>query len=219
VWNPAFVACLTRLADYRGRAEPSLDSPTSDASLRRIAVELDLPVVDLFVLAGLPLPDDLSPVDRLAGKQVDDLVRITMRLDGPARSRLLTTARSVVECRQVLEFAPIQYGPSPGAAIFALLRARNLDHFTTAPVLKMMTGRYVASSVIGNIGLGRVRLTPEWLADLGAVLGMPAGLLSAMTGLEVAEVPRAPEVTDAAEVIWTVRRFTLYQVQALVDAA
>jgi hypothetical protein len=44
-----------------------------------------------------------------------------------------------------------------------------------------------------------------------------AGLLSAVNALEVAEVPRDPAVTDAAELIRAVRRFTLDQVKTLVE--
>lgn len=222
MWNTEFVARLSRLAEYRGRPLPDLGIPPSDNAgvvLRRAAADLDLDTADLFVLAGVPLPDDLSPIDRQAGQQVKQLVRRALKLDAPARRDLLTKARSITEHGNVLDFTPIRYGANPGSVVYALLRARNLDYLTTTPLLIMLTGRFVAGSVINRIEGGRVRLTPEWLADLGTVLGIPAGLLSAMIGMEVAEVQRPPEVTDAAELIGTVRRFTLSQVESLIETA
>jgi hypothetical protein len=213
--------CLTRLAELRGSGLPDLGQLESDPTplLRRLAVELELPAADLFVLGHLPLPADLSPVDRMAGARVEVLVRVAIRLDGSARSRLQAAAASVVTIPTVIDIAPIPYGPGPGALIYALLRVRNLDQFQASSILGRLTGRYVAGSVIRRMADGYVKLTPDWLADLAAVLGMSAGVLSAMTGLEVAEVPRDPGVTDCAQLIRTVRRFTRDQIESLIETA
>jgi hypothetical protein len=221
VWNPAFVSCLGRLADYRGIALPAPErfAGNPGSAVRGLAAELDMPVVDLFVLAQIPIPSDLLPVDKAAGPRIEDLVEVALDMDGAARSRLLASARSVVAQPEVIAFDPIPYGPSTGALIYALLLARNLDHHTTVRVLALLTGRWVAASVIRRIGDGYGKLTPDWLADLGTVLGIPARLLSAMTGLDVAEVPRDPAVTDAVELIWAVRRLTYDQVNTLVETA
>lgn len=219
MWNPDFAASLTRLAEFRGRrAFPGLDGPPRTATLQHIATDLDVHAADLFALAGLPLPESLSPVDRTAGDDVDDLVRLVMRGDAPARSRLLAEARSMVQSSQSLGFTPISSGTGPGATIRAMLHVRNLNVQVTAMVMRRMTGRYEAGSVIVNVCNRPEWLTPDWLADIGTVLGTPPGLLSAMIGMPVANVPRPAWTADGAELIWAVRRLTHNQTRALINA-
>ena len=112
-----------------------------------------------------------------------------------------------------------QYQPGVRALLMGMLRVRNLDSSATVQIMARMTGRYVASSVVRRIGLGKGVLTPDWLADFGAVLGLPAGCLAAVTGLEVADVPRSPAVADTAELIWEARRLTVDQVRHLIAVA
>ena len=237
--EPAFADLLSRLMDYRGlspgslsrlvrlsegRPGAGLDNVAPDSlRLRALAPVLGMHAADLFLAAGLAVPDDLCPLDAKAMGRVDKLAEAALGLRASQRSRLLARARSLGQEERTAappeDLAHRQYQPGVGALLVGMLRVRNLDPFATVHILVPMTGRYVASSVISRIGLGKGVLTPEWLADFGAVLGMSAGLLAAVTGLEVADVPRDPAVVDAADLIWEARRLVVDQVRYLIEVA
>lgn len=83
---PGFGAMLARLLSHKGLSagllarrigipesdlQAVLDGAAPDGSLIwRLAPELGLHVADLFVIAGMPVPEDLAPVDAGIGRLV-----------------------------------------------------------------------------------------------------------------------------------------------------
>ena len=59
--------------------EPSL--------LRALAPVLGLRAADVFVLAGVPVPDDLAPLDPAAARDISWLMNVLSRLPAQARSQ------------------------------------------------------------------------------------------------------------------------------------
>ena len=254
--HEGFGALLVRLSDHRrldlgalSQSDPELPAvlhgaPPSPSLLRRLGPALGLHAADLFVIAGVAVPDDLAPLDPAAGRQVPDLVRGAARLAAEQRRRLREFVRSLP---QQVRTDPIpavpaseRYEPSPGALLAGMLRNRNLNWVASATTLYLLTGGVpLSAATIGMVGHGRRRLTPGLLADLATVLGIPADDLAAVTGIDrpggaPPQRPALPDnlhdgredcrgrsVADVAGLIWEVRRLTagqLRQVRELLNA-
>lgn len=102
-----------------------------------------------------------------------------------------------------------QYQPGFGAMLLNMLRNRNLNWVASTKVLYLLTGPILLSAAtIGIVGHNRKELTPELLADFATLLGIPAGDLAALAGIEPPDVisPRDPTPVDMAELIWDARR-------------
>jgi hypothetical protein len=101
-----------------------------------------------------------------------------------------------------------------------MLRNRNLDWLSAAKTLYLLGGTHLMSaSTVGMLERGRKEMTPRLLADFAAVLGMGAGDLAAMGGIELPpeELPVHPCAPEMAELIWETRRLTHEQVRHLID--
>ncbi|MEU6417678.1 hypothetical protein [Streptomyces spiralis] len=92
-----------------------------------------------------------------------------------------------------------------------------------ARVLALLTeGRvYLAASTIGGIGRGRVPLTAERVEGFATALGIPAGDLAAITGVELGEASRPcdPPAAEMAGLVWKCRCLTAAQVGYVRDEA
>lgn len=71
------------------------------------------------------------------------------------------------------------------------------------------------------IGHGRKELTPDLLISFATLLVVPADDLAALTGIAI---PRGQTsinaaVSDAARLIWDIRRLTVDQTQQILDEA
>jgi hypothetical protein len=193
--------------------------------LRQLASTVDLHAADLLAIAGLPVPDDLAPLDAAAGKLVDLLVGHAIRLPAPHRHQLRQAARSLPQEKRTQPVPPLplreQYPPGPGGMILRMLRNRNLDWMGSAKCLARLTPHYLAASTIGLVGHSRRELTPDLLVSFATLLAVPADDLAAITGVELAkDTPSSgPAVSDAAELIWDVRRLTAGQVRQILDEA
>ncbi|SDH79420.1 hypothetical protein SAMN05421869_103266 [Nonomuraea jiangxiensis] len=102
-----------------------------------------------------------------------------------------------------------------------MLANRNLKWVNTAKCLLCLTGLGLAGSTIGQIGRGVKPLSPDLLARLATVLGIPADDLAAVTGISLPDnpPPTHPAATELAGLIWDVRRLTSDQVRCLRDDA
>ncbi|XUL93536.1 hypothetical protein ACQ86D_48730 [Streptomyces galilaeus] len=238
---PDFDVLLPRLAGHRqldiadlSRSaeipEPELRSvyegtAPSPSLLRRLAPVLRLHAADLFVIAGLPIPDELAPLDARARDLVARLVRDAVGLPLERRRRLLQLARTLpqesrtepVRTPQVYE----QFERGPGGVLLGMVGNRNLSWSGIARTFVCLTGRYWAASTYGAVGNGRKELTPDLLTDFATVLGIPADTLSVLTGVDAPDgTPQPnPATADVAQLLWDVRRLTEDQVQQISDAA
>lgn len=194
--------------------------------LRRIASALDLHDADCLVMAGLPVPVDLVPLDPRAGLIADELVGYAIQMDAEQRQRLRQYVQSLPQQdrSQIMPALRMyeQYEPGLGATIVRMLCNRNLDWLNSAKVLFRMTGiGPLSASTVGAIGHGSKELSPELLVGFATVLGISAYDLAAVAGVELVQDTSSvdPAVADAAKLIWDIGRLSADQVRQVCDRA
>lgn len=197
-----------------------LDGGEPDPSLlRRLGPALGLHRSDLFVIAGQPVPDDLTPLDATASSIVGSLAWPLTYLPG-----------AVPELHQLVRTMPQQPRPAlppavpprhrylrgAGGLVLRLLHNRNLNLPGSAKFLfGIGKGPMLAASTIGMIGGAEKTLTPQLLAGFAAFIDIPRDDLSTLTGIDLAGVdqPAHLDAAEAAELIWAARRLTADQLR------
>ncbi|MFB7373429.1 hypothetical protein ACFC0D_26660 [Streptomyces sp. NPDC056222] len=230
--NPEFGAMLTWLLNHRElgvealadraglpadeiRAVLAGDTP-SEGLLRRLAPAVGFHALDLFILAGLAVPDDMAPVDATAERSVRDFVMDAVHLPVAGRQELLQLIRSLPQEERSSRFAPkwSEYlADGPGGWMVSMLHYRNLSWSGMAHILGVVTPTYLSTVTYRVIGEGYKDLTPRLVTDFAALLGIDARELAALTGVTLPEVPRppTPEAVDAAALVWEARRLSAAQ--------
>ncbi|MGW7612952.1 hypothetical protein ACWGKW_38055 [Streptomyces sp. NPDC054766] len=218
------------LARRAGVPEPELRSVLAGVAptpslLRSLGPALGMHAVDVFVMAGATVPDDLAPLDAGARKWVPHVVQHAVDLPSEKKSELRHLVRSLPQRKpaQPPPFPQLFDPPAgpPGALLVRMLRYRNLDWMGMARTFHFLTGRYWSASTYGMVGAGRKQLAPDLVADFGTLLGIPVGDLTALTGITPSEEPHTqePAAADMAELIWDLRRLTTDQVLQTSEAA
>ncbi|MEU5258138.1 hypothetical protein [Amycolatopsis sp. NPDC021455] len=197
-------------------AEPSL--------LRRLAPVLVVHAADLFVIARVPVPGDLAPVDPAAGREAVDVAGLAKDLPPEHRSRLLRSARSLSRQDSVQPVpgppAHVHYAPGAGAVLIRLFEVRNLGWTSSAKVLHLLTGVSLSAATMGAVGHGRKELTPGLAAAFAVALGLEFDIVAAISGVTPsADVPRIPVSAELAQLVWELRRLTVAQIGQLVREA
>ncbi|MFE3942453.1 hypothetical protein ACFXPV_11380 [Streptomyces sp. NPDC059118] len=205
------------------RAVLAGDGP-GDELLRRLAPALGFHGVDLFILAGLAVPDDMAPLDAAAAMWMKNTVVDAVRLPAAGRRELLRLIRSLPQEERRTGFAPKRLAPlagGPGARLVRMLQYRNLNWSGMAMTLASVTPTYLSAATYGVIGSGRKELTPRLVTDFAAVLGIDARDLAALTGVILREVPPPPppEAVDVAALLWAGRRLSAAQAQHVSELA
>ncbi|MFD3557544.1 hypothetical protein ACFWWA_36430 [Streptomyces goshikiensis] len=205
------------------RAVLAGDGP-GEALLRRLAPALGFHAVDLFVLAGLAVPDDMAPLDAAAAIWVKNTVTDAVRLPAAERRELLQLIRSMPQEERRSRFAPKPLMPlagGPGSWVIRMLQYRNLSWSGMAHALASVTPTYLSAATYGVIGSGRKELTPRLVTDFAAVLGIDARDLAALSGVILREVPLppTPEATDTADLLWEARRLSSEQARHVSELA
>lgn len=229
---PGFRARLAWLSDHRGLGPQELADRAGSTTdevlallagealdqglLRRLAPVLGFHAVDLFVLAGLAIPENMAPLDRAAAKWVASTVTDAVRLPAAGRRELLQSVRSLPQQERRSSFAPKPLMPldrGPGAWVIRMLQYRNLNWTGMAKTLAFVTPTYLSAATYGVIGSGRMPLSPRLVIDFAAVLGIDARELAALTGVRLRDVPPppSPEAVDAAALLWEMRRLSADQ--------
>ncbi|MEU2671524.1 hypothetical protein ABZ622_22180 [Streptomyces sp. NPDC007164] len=184
--------------------------------LRRLAPTLGFHAVDLFILAGRAVPNDLAPLDATAAKWAASMVTDAVRLSEAGRCELLQLIRSLPQEERRSSFAPKPLVPlvgGPGSWAIRMLQYRNLNWMGIARALAFVTPTYLSAATYGVIGSGRKELTPGLVTDLAALLGIDACELAALTGVSLRKMPPppSPEAMDAAVLLWEARRLSAVQ--------
>ncbi|MFJ6200003.1 helix-turn-helix domain-containing protein [Micromonospora sp. NPDC092111] len=193
--------------------------------LRQLASTVDLHAADLLVIAALPVPDELAPLDAAAGRLAATLVGHTIRLPALHRHQLRQAVRALPQETRTQSVPPLspreQYPPGPGGLILHMLRNRNLDWIGAAKCLARLTPHYLAASTLGMIGHGRKELTSDLLVSFATLLAVPADDLAALTGIAIphGQTSINAAASDAARLIWDIRRLTVDQTQQILDEA
>lgn len=240
---PVFGTRLVSLAGLRGLDVGSLAQrasvPEADVEalvggarpesslLRQLAPALGVHASDLFVIGGLPVPEDLAPLDAEAGDRMTSLAWSLIHLPG-AVSDLHGLIRSMPQMPRPQPPAPPPayqlYPAGSGGLILRMLHNRNLGWSASARYLFGIGGfGMLSASTIGLIGRGEKELTPGLLAGFGAFLDIAARDLAAVTGIDFPDDPTSqhPDSAAVARLIWDARRLTggqLDQVQTRAHA-
>ncbi|MGW0663772.1 hypothetical protein [Streptodolium elevatio] len=191
--------------------------------LRQVAPAVGFEAVDLLVLAGFAVPDEMAPLDGVAGLRAPYIVMDAVRLPVAERSELLGLIRSLPQEPRPSIFTAKQLAShtGPGGWIIRMLQYRNLDWMGMARLLAVVTPTCLSASTYGVIGGGRKELTPRLVTDFAALLGVDARELAALTSVHLAEEPPppAPEAVDAAALLWEVRRLSEAQARHVSELA
>nr|WP_328790374.1 hypothetical protein [Streptomyces sp. NBC_00273] len=236
---PHFDVLLTRLAEHRGLGvdglarlsavpEPELRAVCDGAApepslLRRLAPVLQLHAEDLFVIASVALPPEMTPLDPDAGGEAAVLARDAIGLPRQDLERLRRIAAALPQqdrTRPAPEPRPyLQYPPGPGGLLMRLLANRNLGWSAGARVFLSLTGRYWSPATYGQVGRGLKELSPDLQADYATVLGIRADDLAVLTGIGLPDGHRPPPLAavEVAGLVRDVRRLSREQVRELRD--
>lgn len=196
----------------------------SEGLFRRIAPAVGFHAVDLYILAGLEVPGDLAPLDAAADRWSAHAVMDAVHLPEEGRRELLRVIRSLPQEERRSVFSPRPFAPlaaDPGGRVVRMLQYRNLSWPGMAACLAIVTPTYLSASTYGVIGSGRKELTPRWVTDFAALLGIDTRELASLTGVDLAEVPPPPppEAVDAATLLWEARRLSAAQAQHVAELA
>ncbi|WP_147376324.1 hypothetical protein [Micromonospora radicis] len=234
------VAMLARLSRNRGQGVDSLiraagmdqselaavfeGDDFGQSVLRRLAPALGVHTADLFVLAGLEVPNDLVPRTDPADSVLDHLVRAALRLPSERREQLLGVARSMPQPSTVASvvWKHDAFPYAPGSVIVRMLRNRNLNNLNSVKMLYRLAGiGPLSAATIQAVGSGRKELTPELLCGFAAVLSFRADDLAALIDIELTHPgPSTDTATQqVAELIWDVRHLSSEQLRAIQEEA
>ncbi len=195
-----------------------------DGLLRRLATSLGFHAVDLYVLAGVEVPEDLAPLDAEAASRVPYIVMDAVHLPPAGRRELLQVIRSLPREERRSRFTAEEPAPlagSPGGRLIRMCRYRNLKYSGVAHILAVVTPTYLSASTYGVIGDGHKELTPRLVTDFAALLGIDATELAALTGVTLPGTPGpvAPEAVNAAAMLWEVRHLSAAQAHYVAELA
>jgi hypothetical protein len=186
--------------------------PSSDL-VRKLAPALGIHAADLFVIAELPVPDDLASAWPTAPWDVGPVLRHAIWMNADQRSQLETLVRSLPE-RPCSGSAPDDdYLDTPGALLLRLLRNRNIRPGNAEILMAVGDGPYVSSSTVAELGRGRVVITPQYVTAFAHVLGYQPGDVVALTGVGpvVEDAQVHPASAEIAALAWQARRLSSEQ--------
>ncbi|MEU9974280.1 hypothetical protein [Streptomyces sp. NPDC051014] len=238
--HPGFGVMLARLLDHRKLTAEELTERAgltedevravlagemlTEVLLRRLAPALGFRAVDLFILSGRAVPEDLAPLESAAAQWVVSTVTDAVRLPAAGRCELLKSMRSLPQEERRFGFGPKPPVPltgGPGAWVVRMLQYRNLNWTGMARVLAFVTPTYLSAATYGVIASGRNELTPRLVTDFAALLGIDVRELALLTGISLREMPppASPEAADAAALLWEARRLTAVQARSVAEVA
>jgi hypothetical protein len=240
--NPGFGVLLTRLLTCRqtdivwlaaasGIPECELRAVTEGASpspsqLDDLAAALGFHTADLFVIAGLSVPEPLQPCEPATGHELSPLIEVTMALPADQRTHIRETAEQLPRLPHIRPADPPRtYNKGDGGygemLVTLLCANRNLHSPSAAArILGVLGGVVLAAATINSLRGGRVPLKPIWLVGFATTLGIPATDLAAITGIDISgigvcEAARPDDLLPAemAELLWTCRQLSVSQVK------
>ena len=214
----SWLSSATGIPEYELRSVVSGVPPLA-SQLDVLAPALGFHVDDIYVIAGVPVPESRTCRRPSAGSAIASLVKITMALPSDPRNRVHRMIDQLPSEPRECASDPLRtYDQAElgfGAILVNLLcDNRNLHSVTAAAkTLAVVTdGRvFLAASTIHGIGRGRVPLTPTLVAGFATTLGIAADDLAAMSGVGLPDPswPDDPLATEMAGLLWKCRRLTV----------
>ncbi|MEU6073844.1 hypothetical protein [Micromonospora sp. NPDC047074] len=228
-------AALGRLLAHRwpevaataGALRPELDTlltggAASPSLVRRLAPMLGWHTADLFVVAGLDLPQDLVPASGTEPWHVGTVLEDAAKLAPQSLRRLREFVRSLPEHPPAWPPVPPRhsYPLGPGEMMLRLLRNRNIGPYSPKVLYRIGDGPMVPYATMAMLGPGRTRLTPQYVTAFATVLGIPDDDLAAVAGVAAATDPRLHrDRVELARLAWEARRLTSEQLSEVLDVA
>jgi transcriptional regulator with XRE-family HTH domain len=188
--------------------------------LRKLAPALDIHTADLFVIAGLPVPDDLASAWPTSPWDVGSILRAAIRMNADQRSRLEALVSSLTVQPRTGSAPADDYPDTPGALVLRLLRNRNIRPYNARILKAVGDGPYVSDSTVAGLGPGRVVITAQYVTAFAYLLGYPPGDVVAVTGVGpvVENAKIHPASAEIAALAWQARRLSSEQLSDVMAA-
>ncbi|MFI0417196.1 hypothetical protein [Spongiactinospora sp. 9N601] len=198
-----------------------------DVFLPRLAERLALQTYDLFLVAGVPVPDHALLFDESARLHIGRLMECALRLSTAGRGRLREHVRSLpthMDAPASRKERPWEsYPPGYGSLLIRMLELRNMN-WTLAVKARYLTygGMALSASTIGAVARGVRRPDIDTINGFAAILGVPASVITCLIGMPdtVASYRPSEEIVELARLLWEVRQLTerqMGQVSALAQ--
>ena len=198
------------------------DGAAPDPDLvRKLAPALGIHTADLFVIAGLPVPDELASAWPTSPWDVGSIVRHVVRMDADQRRQLEALVKSLPAQPRIGSAPSDDYPDAPGALLLRLLRNRNIRPYNARILKEIGDGPYVSDSTVVGLGRGTVVITPQYVTAFAHLLGYPPSEMVALTGIGpvVKDARIHPASVEIAAMAWQARRFSSEQLSAVIAAA
>jgi len=184
----------------------------------KLAPALGIHTADLFVIAGLPVPDEIASAWPTSPSDVGSILRIAVRMNDEQRHQLEAIVKSMPVQPRGGPAPTDNYPDIPGALLLRLLRNRNIRPHNARILKAVGDGPYVSDSTVAGLGTGRVAITPQYVAAFAHLLGYQPGDLVALTGVgpPVANPKVHPASVQIAALAWRARRLSNNQLNDLM---
>lgn len=192
--------------------------------LERLAPVLGLHVQDVFVLAGVALPEELAALDPAAGTPAIDIAFATMSLTVERIREFERLVKSLPQEERRKPASPSKrYGPGTGSFLLGMLDNRNLARHHTAKALYLGSGGglYLSEEAVRHALVRDRPLTPDQFAGFARVLGIPMADLAILTGFDqpLGNVSEESTLIMAVELLWELCRLSAEQARHVADIA
>lgn len=189
--------------------------------LRALGPALGIHAADMFVLAGLPVPDDLASAWPTSPWDVGKLVRDFLRMSFQQRTRVDELVRSLPAQPRIAPDPGDDYAEGPGVLMVRLLKNRNIRPWNARLLFEVGGGPYVSDSTIGMLGSGRVVVTPQYVTAFAHLLGYAPEDMVALVGVgSVVKDARAHSASaEIAALAWNARRLSSDQLAYVLKSA
>ncbi|MFE9204272.1 XRE family transcriptional regulator [Micromonospora sp. NPDC007230] len=211
----------------RDAGVPSLDldavikgAEPSPELLRLLGPALGIRTADMFVIAGLPVPDELAPAGPTSPWDVREIIRTAVKMTPEQRRRLNESIRSLPVEHRTDPMPTDGYPEGPGALMLRLARNRNIRPWCAQILYEVGGGPYVSASTVAMLGPGKTVITPQYVTAFAHLLGYTPGDMVALAGVgpAVEDAQVHPACAEIAALAWDARRLTSDQIAHVVRA-
>ncbi len=193
----------------------------SPALIRQLGPALGIHTADMFVIAGMPVPQDLASAWPTTPWNVGSIVKSAVQMDAEQRRRLHELIQSL-PAQPPPQPAPQDAFPeAPGALLLGLLRNRNIRPYNAYILAALGGGPHVSDATIAGLGSGHVVITPQYVTAFAHLLGYSPDDMVALAGVgpAVMDAPVHPASREIAVLAWNARRLSSDQIAHVLKAA